>query len=52
MQNKARKGKNEKEDKTLKSEKPPRQVWGFFWVIFDYKIGGNFEFLTFFWPTD
>ena len=34
MKNKARKGKDEKEDKTLKRGKPPHLVWGFFWVIF------------------
>ena len=28
-QEKAREGKDKKEDKTLKREKPPHQVWGF-----------------------
>ena len=41
MKTKARKGKDEKEDKTLKREKPPHQMWGFFWVIFYYKTGGE-----------
>ena len=42
--NKARKGKDEKEDKTLKREKPPHLVRGFFWVIFTYKTGENWNF--------
>ena len=40
---KGRKGKDEKEDKTWKREKPPHQVWGFFWVIFYCKKGENLE---------
>ena len=43
------KGKDEKEDKTLKHEPtpPPNQVREFFWVIFTIKWG-KIEMLTFF----
>ena len=51
MKNKARKGKEEKEDKTLKCEKPPHQVcvrvFFFFWgggVIFTIKLGKILKF--------
>ena len=47
---KARKGKDEKEDKTLKREKPPHQVWWFFWVNFCYKTGDKLKFWPFFGP--
>ena len=39
--NKPKKGKDEKEDKTWKREKPPHLVWGFFWAIFTIKLGKN-----------
>ena len=54
---KARKGKDEKEDRTLKREKPPHQVWGFFWVIFNIELEENWNFDLFLahwlrlWPT-
>ena len=37
--NKAREGKDEKEDKALKREKPPHLVCVFFFLIFYYKTG-------------
>ena len=60
LKTKARKGKDEKEDKTLKGENPHAKcvcvcvcvcVCFFFWTSFYYKIG-EMEILTFFWPTD
>ena len=38
--------KMRKKAKTLKREKPPHQVWGFFWAIFYYKTGDKLKF----WP--
>ena len=46
----AKKGKDEKEDKTLKREKPPHLVWGFFWAIFYYKIWEKLKCWPFFGP--
>ena len=37
-------GKDEKEDKTLKRGIPPHQVWGFFWAIFCCKTGEILRF--------
>ena len=41
---KARKGKDEKEDKTLKREKPPHQVWGFSGSFLTIKLGKFWKF--------
>ena len=50
MKKSGKKGKDEKEDKTLKREKPPHLVRGFSWVIFDYKTGEKLKIRPFFGP--
>ena len=42
----AEKGKDRKEEETLKHEKPPPFRWGCFMAIFDYKTGDFWRFLT------
>ena len=42
----AEKGKDKKEEKTSKHEKPPPFWWGCFVAIFDYKTGDVFRFFT------
>ena len=42
----AEKGKDKKEEETLKHEKPPPFWWGCFVAIFDYKTGDSLRFST------
>ena len=42
----AEKGKDKKEEETLKHEKPPPFRWGCFMTSFDYRTGDVLRFLT------